>query len=136
MELVQVFVLHLVTMVAKMVVRVVKVVVRMDALLRVEVDVVKVARGLAIKCVLLIVYRNVHLRVVEFAVVHVSLVAKGGAIQHAQEDVVEDVAVIVEEIVLEHAKADVPLLVLEVVQVELYLFRINGTDKRTQTRVE
>ena len=68
--------------------------------------------------------------------VHVSLVAKGGAIQHAQEDVVEDVAVIVEEIVQEHAKADAPLLVLEVVQVELYLFRINGTDKRTQTRVE
>ena len=31
--------------------------------------------------------------------VHVSLVAKGGAIQHAQADVVEDVAVIVEEIV-------------------------------------
>ena len=55
MELVQVFVLHLVTMVAKMVVRVVKVVVRMDALLRVEVDVVKVARGLVIKRVLLIV---------------------------------------------------------------------------------
>ena len=54
MELVQVFVLHLVTMVAKMVVRVVKVVVRMDALL-VEVDVVKVARGLVIKRVLLIV---------------------------------------------------------------------------------
>ena len=68
--------------------------------------------------------------------VHVSLVAKGGAIQHAQADVVEDVAVIVEEIVQEHAKEDVPLLVLEVVQVELYLYRINGTDKRTQTRVE